>query len=519
MEKTIGQLVAQLQSGDQTAWDELYTRTRKSAYAAARSLCRTEQDTEDVVQEAYAKAYLRLNSLKEPERFVPWLCRIVADSARDHLRRRRPMPFSDLQREEAPDPDWVDDRVALSPEVMLEEGETMRLMAGILDTLPEEQRICMLLFYGEEMRISEIAEALGVSENTVKNRLNYARNKVRTELLRLEEEEGVKLYGLSPAAVLTLALRRQISRVKLPASLEALPAPRADEGAGKARADRAAPAKAVPGEAAGTAAAGTAGAATAGFPIRAAAVAAVLLAVGGCAVAMGIRQSGFPAASVQVSAQSASAQALQQDWGDVNGKNTPETDPALYGLARAEDSSEQMQSGIRKIVLHSEKSPSMDTVMEYDGSGRLTRILSAGLSIRVYFDEDGNAQVGFDPDEIEEYVAYYDRAHRAGEVPFSGQEPQNIQIDRYGDGSIRKLSLLAAGSFTFEFNESGLPTYVAAARMEDNGVLITYPDGEEPYPVSAAAQWVQWHLSDRFPETVLDQQPPEIQILRDDGAK
>ena len=70
-------------------------------------------------------------------------------------------------------------------------------MQDILSALPEEQRLCILMYYYEELSVGEIAEALECSTGTVKSRLNYARKFIKIKVEELEKQ-GTKLYGIAP---------------------------------------------------------------------------------------------------------------------------------------------------------------------------------------------------------------------------------------------------------------------------------------------------------------------------------
>jgi len=81
-------------------------------------------------------------------------------------------------------------------------------MREILDSLPADQRAVVSMFYYEQMSVKEIAEELGVSENTVKSRLNYGRKKIETQVKALEKK-GTKLYSLAPLPFLLLLFKSQ----------------------------------------------------------------------------------------------------------------------------------------------------------------------------------------------------------------------------------------------------------------------------------------------------------------------
>ena len=206
--------------GDAAAWEELYNATRREAYFVALKVCGNLQDAEDLTQEAYLAALGRLLQLQEAEKFPSWLYMIVANKCRDYLKKKKPALFTELQKDDAPAPDWADDREENLPEVRLEHQETVRLVAEIIDGLPEDQKLCLLLYYRDELSVSQIAQALQVSEGTVKSRLNYGRRKVKSKVEALEKQ-GTKLYGLAPMALLTLLLRQEAEAMPLPAGLTA----------------------------------------------------------------------------------------------------------------------------------------------------------------------------------------------------------------------------------------------------------------------------------------------------------
>lgn len=206
--------------GDAAAWEKLYNATRREAYFVALKVCGNSQDAEDLTQEAYLTALEKLPQLQEAEKFPSWLYMIVANKCRDYLKKKKPALFTELQKDDAPAPDWADDREENLPEVRLEHQETVRLVAEIIDGLPEDQKLCLLLYYRDELSVSQIAQALQVSEGTVKSRLNYGRRKVKSKVEALEKQD-TKLYGLAPMALLTLLLRQEAEAMPLPAGLTA----------------------------------------------------------------------------------------------------------------------------------------------------------------------------------------------------------------------------------------------------------------------------------------------------------
>lgn len=216
----ITQLVTRARDNDQDAWNELHNQTCKGAYFVALKVCGKEQDALDLVQDAYLTAYTQLEQLQDPAKFQPWLNMIVANKCRDYLKKKRPTLFSEMGNEDGPQLDWEDDREYNLPEQHLDREETSRIVAELINALPEEQRLCVLLYYQEEMSVSEIAQALQVSDGTVKSRLNYARKKVADKVRELEKK-GTKLYGLSPIPFFIWLLRGEAEVTSAPATIAA----------------------------------------------------------------------------------------------------------------------------------------------------------------------------------------------------------------------------------------------------------------------------------------------------------
>lgn len=262
--------------GDQTAWDALFRATYRNAYFVALKVLGNEEDAMDLVQDAYVTAIENLGSLREPEKFQSWLNMIVANKCRDQLRKKKPALFSEMLSEDGEEPEWVDDRENIRPDVVLDQAETVRLVAEIIDGLPEDQKLCVTLFYRDELSVGQIAQALEASEGTVKSRLNYARKKIKGKVEELEKQ-GVKLYGIAPIPFFIWLLKNGAEDVAIPSSAASLSV------ADKVAASGAAKSVAVSGGQAGAAMGAKAGA-TAVVTKAIACVAAAAVALGGAYV-------------------------------------------------------------------------------------------------------------------------------------------------------------------------------------------------------------------------------------------
>ncbi len=199
--------IARARAGDREAMTRIYEATSLEIYRTIHALLRDEQTVLDVQQEVYVQAFSHLDGLREPEKLLPWLRQIAVNRVRMELRRSRPLLFTELSGDtDAPEPEFPDEEAA-SPELTLDRKETSRLVREILDGLPDGQRLLIGMYYYEQMPVKTIAEDLGVSEGSVKTQLHRGRKRVEAEVRRLEEQ-GVKLYGLSPLPFLAALLGR-----------------------------------------------------------------------------------------------------------------------------------------------------------------------------------------------------------------------------------------------------------------------------------------------------------------------
>ena len=190
-------------NGDEKAMERLYYNTYPKLRAVTMSILKKESDVEDIIQDTYIKAFSSLNQLDNPNKFEAWLCRIASNKCKDYLKKHKPMLFSEFDNEEDDEPfEWSikDDGSDYNPEEVTISEDTRSQLIELLNTLPDEQRICLVYYAVDEMKISEIAELLEVSENTVKSRLRYAEMKMKDKIETLEKQ-GVKIRSLSGFAL------------------------------------------------------------------------------------------------------------------------------------------------------------------------------------------------------------------------------------------------------------------------------------------------------------------------------
>lgn len=191
---------------DKDAIEALYRETYGMVYGSVRTMVSDEYLAEDIVQDAFIKGFQSLDQLSDPQKYPSWMKRIAVNRVKDYYRKHKPVLFTQMETDEGNVPEFVDDRIAELPEMVIDQKETARLLNEILDSLPDDQHIAIAMFYYQEMSVRDIAAALGCSESTVKSRLNYGRKKIETRVRALEKR-GTKLYGLAPIPFLLVLLR------------------------------------------------------------------------------------------------------------------------------------------------------------------------------------------------------------------------------------------------------------------------------------------------------------------------
>ncbi|ACG76663.1 RNA polymerase sigma-70 factor,ECF subfamily [Phenylobacterium zucineum HLK1] len=180
------ELVGRARGGDAAAFRAIMQASNQRLFRTARSIVRDESEAEDVVQEAYAKAFQHLDGFRGEARILTWLTRIVVNEARGRLRKRRTMvdlsAIEQAQGEAGRVVMFPGALAAGDPEREAARAEMRRLLERALDGLPEPLRLVFILREIEDCSVAETAQALGVRAETVKTRLHRARRQLRRTL-------------------------------------------------------------------------------------------------------------------------------------------------------------------------------------------------------------------------------------------------------------------------------------------------------------------------------------------------
>ena len=180
------ELAALVQQGNRMAFVAVMQRCNQRLFRIARSVVRDDNEAEDVLQEAYLRAFAAIGNFRGEASLFTWLTRITLNEARGRLRKRRPSVALDaLEAAQETGAELIAFPRSLnapSPESEAARSETRRLMEAAIDELPEPFRIVFILREIEECTVEETAGQLGLLPETVKTRLFRARRLLRRAL-------------------------------------------------------------------------------------------------------------------------------------------------------------------------------------------------------------------------------------------------------------------------------------------------------------------------------------------------
>lgn len=191
-------LVARAQAGDAQAFAELVERYERKIYRLARHITGNDEDAEDVLQEAFLKAYENLPGFQGQSKFYTWLVRIAVNEALMKLRRRKTGKMVSLDETIDTGEETMAREIAVwedNPEEQYSREELRRILEEAIETLPPLYRTVFVLRDVDELSTEETAEALGISVPAVKSRLLRARLQLRDKLTRFFKRKQEDLFA------------------------------------------------------------------------------------------------------------------------------------------------------------------------------------------------------------------------------------------------------------------------------------------------------------------------------------
>jgi len=178
-------LVDAARKGDIGAFESLVKRYDRNVFRIAQHITQNREDAEDVVQDAFLKAYQNLGQFQGQSKFYTWLVRIAVNEALMRLRRRRPERMVSLDEDVKTEEDSMPREIAdwsPNPEQQYTQGELKDIWSRTIQGLPASFRTVFVLRDVEGLSTEETADALGLSIPAVKSRLLRARLQLRERL-------------------------------------------------------------------------------------------------------------------------------------------------------------------------------------------------------------------------------------------------------------------------------------------------------------------------------------------------
>ena len=496
------EIIKKAQEGDSEAFAIIYNETVKTAYYVAKRILIREDVTEDILQEAYIAVYKHLSDYKSGN-FQGWVDTIVANRAKNYLRKEDPILFSEMESEERPVVEFEEEKVEFRPEEKVDYNETQRLILEIIDNLSPEQRLAVILFYFESRNVKEIAEICECSENTVKSRLNYARKKIKEDVLELEKK-GTKLYSIAIMPFIMWMLAEKANAAEVPEGLAAKVLASTTAGA---TAGSAAGATTVAGTTAGATASTTTSAAGATVAAKAGMALGVKIAIGLTVAAI---TTGAVITGIAIKNNEDTSDDVKVTFESEDEEDDSRADDKLE--ADAEDGEEEVKEEVKKekkvIKTKQKRNGNVCETYEYDENGKELEYFSINESTGdVYehtecvYDEEGmlikkiNHKTPFrtevytydkygnrilkkseiENEYIEECEVEYDDEARKVSVTYkdkNGRVRNRTDFIYYENGKLKQEIYVGEyGSKTIiEFDERGNNTYVT---YDENGENVS----------------------------------------------
>ena len=189
-------LVTKAQQGDNEALNCLFNEFYNDLYYFALKTVKDDETALDVTQEAFVEIINTLGNLKEPAAFVTWAKQITYHQCTRYFKKKKDVLVDEDEEGNTVFDTLKEEKAEFIPDEALDKADFKKTVMGILDELSEEQRSAVMMYYFDEMSVKQIAEIQGVSEGTVKSRLNYARKAIKNSVEEYEKKHNIKLHAI-----------------------------------------------------------------------------------------------------------------------------------------------------------------------------------------------------------------------------------------------------------------------------------------------------------------------------------
>jgi RNA polymerase sigma factor (sigma-70 family) len=175
--KELTDLVLLAQNGDKSALEQIYLLTYNSAYNKIFSAVNNAEEAEDLVHDCFVSVISNLSNLKEPKSFEKWFNAIIFNKIKDYKKKSTPVLLDEQEYNTLSN--LHEENTEYIPFEKLERNDNIELTRKLVNELSDKNRQSIEMHYFENKSISEIADELNVSENTVKSRLHNGRNEIK----------------------------------------------------------------------------------------------------------------------------------------------------------------------------------------------------------------------------------------------------------------------------------------------------------------------------------------------------
>ncbi|WP_075620441.1 RNA polymerase sigma factor [Paenisporosarcina indica] len=174
------QWIQEVRSGNKQAYAHIINKYKNQLYGTIVRMTKNPQDAQDLVQEAFIKVYRQLDKYDEKGSFSSWLYRVAMNHCMDEFRKKK----YQMQQSEIGENNIINTN---HPEVIFLKKEKQRQLERLIATLPNDERLIILLRYVNELSYDEISDLVEVPLSTVRNKLHRAKKKLRD---RVRHEGG-----------------------------------------------------------------------------------------------------------------------------------------------------------------------------------------------------------------------------------------------------------------------------------------------------------------------------------------
>lgn len=209
----ISHLVEKIKKGDNKSFEKLYKLTEREVWFTCISFLKNEATAQDIMQETYITAFLKIQSLEKSSQIRSWLNRIAVNKCKNYLKGKGEIQLDDEIFENQA---IVDERISIPEEYISDKAKREIILSIMQEVLSDVQYQTVVMHYFNEMTVDEIAEVFECSRGTVLSRLNYSRAKMKTAIEDYENKSGDKLHGVVVVPFFTTIFKEEAKSLAVP---------------------------------------------------------------------------------------------------------------------------------------------------------------------------------------------------------------------------------------------------------------------------------------------------------------